>query len=110
MAAAFFIELFWITLTSRFPSCMTTQRNSSSGETRRQPTGRRRKIWSGPGALLLVVGALWWQWAQTQKQSQVGKAAPGVNSLPAATVSGFWRGEVTYSWRPPYTARVFFQT
>ena len=88
---------------------MTAQRNSSSGETRRQPTGRRRKIWSGPVALLLVVAALWWQWAQTQKQSQVDKAAPGVNSLTAAAVSGVWRGEVTYSWGPTDTERFLFQ-
>ena len=88
---------------------MTAQRNSSSGETRRQPTGRRRKIWSGPVALLLVVAALWWQWAQTQKQSQVGKAEPGVSSLTAAAVSGVWRGEVTYSWGPTHTERFLFQ-
>ena len=88
---------------------MTAQRNSSSGETRRQPTGRGPKVWSGPVALLLVVAALWWQWAQTQKQSQGGKAAPGVSSLTAAAVSGVWRGEVTYSWGPTHTERFLFQ-
>jgi hypothetical protein len=49
------------------------------------------------GALPVIVAALWWQWAETQKQSQVDKAAPGVNSLTAAAVSGVWCGEVTYS-------------
>ena len=58
---------------------------------------------------MLVVAALWWQWAQTQKQSQVGKAAPGVNSLTAAAVSGIWRGEVTYSGGTTYTERFLFQ-
>src|SRR5262245_21265407 len=88
---------------------MTAQRNSSPGETRRQRTFRRRKIWAGPVALLLVVAALWWQWAQTQKQSQVGKAAPAVNSPTAAAVTGVWQGEVTYNWGPNYTERFLFQ-
>ena len=62
-----------------------------------------------PIALLLVVAALWWQWAQTHKQSQVGKAAPWVNSPAAAAISGVWQGEVAYSWGPSYTERFLFQ-
>jgi len=88
---------------------MTAQRNSSPGKTQRQPTGRRRRIWSGPVALLLVVAALWWQWAQTHKQSQVGTAAPAVNSPTAAAVTGLWQGEVTYNLGPTYTERFLFQ-
>ena len=88
---------------------MTARQNSSEGGTRRQPTARRRKIWGGPVALLLIVGALWWQWAQTQKQSQVGTAKPGVHSPAAAAISGVWQGEVAYSWGPTYTERFLFQ-
>ncbi len=87
---------------------MTAQQNSPAGGIRHQPTVRRRKIWGGPVALLLIVAALWWQWAQTQKQSQAGKAAPGVNSA-AAAISGVWQGEVTYSWGPTYTERFLFE-
>src|SRR5262245_100319 len=88
---------------------MTPQRNSSPGKTQRQPTGRRRKIWSGPVALLLVVAALWWQWAQTHKTCRVGKAAPGFNLPTAAAITGLWQGEVTYNWGPTYTERFLFQ-
>jgi hypothetical protein len=84
------------------------KKNPPAGGIRQQPTVRRRKIWAGPVALLLVVAALWWQWAQTQKQSQVGKAAPGVSSA-AATISGVWQGEVTYSWGPTHTKRFLFE-
>ena len=88
---------------------MTAQRNSSPGEIRRRPASRRRKIWSGPVALLLVVAALWCEWAQTEKQSQVGRAASGANSPTAAAVTGVWQGEVTYNGRPTYTERFLFQ-
>jgi hypothetical protein len=88
---------------------MTAQRNSSAGETRQQPTGRRPRIWSGPVALLLVVAALWWQWAETQKHSQVGKAARKVNSLTAAAVSGVWQGRGHLQLGTTYMERFLFQ-
>ena len=56
----------------------------------------------GCGSALVAVGS-------DRKQSQGGKAAPGVNSLTAAAVSGVWQGEVTYSWGPTHTERFLFQ-
>ncbi|HEY6366624.1 MAG TPA: hypothetical protein VI585_17720 [Candidatus Binatia bacterium] len=88
---------------------MTAQQNSSEGGTRRHPAVRRRKIWAGPIALLLVVAALWWQWAQTRRQSHEGNNPPGVHSPAAAAISGVWQGDVTYSGGVTHTERFLFQ-
>jgi hypothetical protein len=113
MAAAFFIESCrGVKIGSRatIPNlAMTAQQNSPEGGTRQHPAVRRRRIWGGPIALLLVVAALWWQWAQTRKQSQESNVAPGVHSPAAAPISGVWQGQVTYSGGPTYTERFLFQ-
>jgi hypothetical protein len=109
MAAAFFIDCAWISRVT-ISSCMTAhKKNPPAGGIRQQPTVRRRKIWTGPVALLLVVAALWWQWAQTRKQLPAGNGAPGLHSPASAAISGLWYGDVAYSGRPTHTRRFLFQ-
>jgi hypothetical protein len=69
----------------------------------------KRLWWKVPVIFLLVGFAMWWQWRQEEAAKHASQGVtPGISKV-AESLSGTWRGEVTYGWGAKYTEQFFFQ-
>jgi TIR domain len=65
----------------------------------------RRLVWKVPLIVLLVSLALWWQWRKDSGQNPNS----GVSARAGAAFTGYWSGEVIYSWGEKFQEQFFFQ-